>query len=243
MLPEIPGVTSGELVKFSISDVDNPSKKFEVMYNPTSFNESYKVEYNTPEAQGQGEQQSTYSRIGPQELNFEFLLDGTGASASSNGLGIAAPVPGADKIFKPIEVNDKIKEFLELCYLPDSDAHKPRELKLVWGPLVANVILISADIQYTLFKPDGKPLRARIKTTFRVQNSQEMIEARLKFKSSDLTHIREVEENQSLPLLTHKVYDDPQYYLQVARHNKLKHFRRLKTGESLSFPPLKNKTE
>jgi hypothetical protein len=37
-----------------------------------------------------------------------------------------------------------------------------------------------------------------------------------------------------------QIYGDPRYYLQVARFNGLKNYRRLAVGQELLFPPLKD---
>jgi nucleoid-associated protein YgaU len=59
--------------------------------------------------------------------------------------------------------------------------------------------------------------------------------------SPDLTHSVQVKDGDLLPLLTSQIYKDQNYYLQVAKVNKLKNFRKLKAGTTLVFPPISNK--
>jgi len=47
-----------------------------------------------------------------------------------------------------------------------------------------------------------------------------------------------VRDGDTLPLLCHRIYGDPGYYLDVARHNQLTDFRQLRPGAKLHFPPL-----
>lgn len=54
-----------------------------------------------------------------------------------------------------------------------------------------------------------------------------------------MTHIRKVTAGDSLPLMTHRIYGDPNYYLQVAKVNGLVNFRRLASNLDLRFPPLR----
>jgi nucleoid-associated protein YgaU len=42
-------------------------------------------------------------------------------------------------------------------------------------------------------------------------------------------------------LLTYQVYNNQNYYLQVAKVNKLKNFRKLAAGTTLVFPPIAKK--
>ncbi|MDX2246144.1 MAG: hypothetical protein SF052_05185 [Bacteroidia bacterium] len=251
MLPEIPGVTSGELKKFKIEAFNSskrtprnsPAKSFEVMFNPNSYSEKIQINFTPRQEPGNDSRRHVFNSIGPQDFQFEFLIDGTGASNSGNGLGVGAALPGSDKIFKPIKVEEKVKQFLDVCYVVEGKTHRPLYLILTWGVLVAHCVLKSADVNYTLFKPDGKPLRAKIKATFTKSMDDGLLERERRLSSPDLTHIRIAGENQNLPLMADTIYNDPSYYLQLARHNRLKHFRRLKTGQELQFPPLRNENE
>ena len=56
--------------------------------------------------------------------------------------------------------------------------------------------------------------------------------------SPDLTHLRDVRDGDTLPLLAYDIYGNAQLYLEVARVNKLVNFRRLRSASRLSFPPL-----
>jgi len=42
----------------------------------------------------------------------------------------------------------------------------------------------------------------------------------------------------TLDLIADNNYDDPSYYLQLARANRLKNFRKLKPGMRLILPPI-----
>ena len=64
------------------------------------------------------------------------------------------------------------------------------------------------------------------------------LEAESNKSSPDLTHVIEVRAGDTLPNLCNKVYNDPSYYMQVARVNNLSDFCRLVPGTRLVFPPL-----
>ena len=63
-------------------------------------------------------------------------------------------------------------------------------------------------------------------------------ERRENASSPDLTHLRDVRDGDTLPLLAYDIYGNAQLYLEVARVNKLVNFRRLRPASRLSFPPL-----
>lgn len=216
----------GELKKLKIEafkdlEYNEKADEFSVMFNPATYSQKYEVEYE--EAQGQGSTGSPqkFGKIKPQEYSFEFIFDGTGASG------------------EVIEVSDEIEKFLTVCGKEDGEIHRPFYLKITWGNLVSKCILKSADISYNLFKPDGYPLRAKVNASF-VENIDDVLRTAEEGKSSpDLSHYIVVTEGENLPLMTYKIYGDTQYYIDAAKINGLTNFRKLKTGTTLHFPPVK----
>ena len=98
--------------------------------------------------------------------------------------------------------------------------------------------LESMATQYTLFKPSGDPLRAKVDLGFTGFMSTKEAELVSNRSSPDLSHRIEVRQGDTLPLLCSRIYGDPLYYLDVARFNGLSDFRRLTPGAKLHFPPL-----
>jgi len=244
MLPEIPGVTSGELQKFKISSLDNKDDRssvkatFTAMFNPNTYGREVKVITNPQKKPGGESDLRVFNGLGPQSYNFEFLIDGTRASSPTLPGGAGLAIPGAEKIFEPIKVKKQVDEFMKVCYEIDGQKHRSNYLLLSWGHLNDVCLLEKADIKFTLFQPDGEPLRARINAVF-----HKITPETFKLRSADLTHARDVSEGDNLPLMSSNIYEDPKYYIQLAKANKLKNFRRLGTGKSLNFPPLRNVSE
>ncbi|MFN6944065.1 MAG: LysM peptidoglycan-binding domain-containing protein, partial [Cytophagaceae bacterium] len=117
--------------------------------------------------------------------------------------------------------------------------HQPPCIKLTWGTMDFKCKLKSMNINYTLFKPDGSPLRAKINLSF-VGTMDKESEEKLKSTSSpDLSHIRTVYEGDTLPLMCQKIYGDSSMYLKVAQVNNLVNFRNLEPGTEILFPPIR----
>jgi nucleoid-associated protein YgaU len=89
-----------------------------------------------------------------------------------------------------------------------------------------------------LFKPDGTPLRATARAKFKGFVEDDLRVAKENNSSSDLTHIREVKEGDTLPLMTFRIYGDSKYYLEVAKVNRITNFRKLTVGQKIFFPPI-----
>jgi nucleoid-associated protein YgaU len=93
-------------------------------------------------------------------------------------------------------------------------------------------------IAYKLFDPDGSPIRATCKVTFKGSVEENLRVATENAQSPDLTHYHLVKAGETLPLLCYDIYGDSRYYPAIARINKLLNFRKLKEGDELYFPPL-----
>ncbi len=195
---------------------------FIVMFNPNTYTQKHEVEYLDRQGQGDTGSPQVFGKIKPQEYTFEFLFDGTGTAAD------------------PVDVQTTVERFLTVAGKHDGEIHRPMYLKLSWGSLLSKCVLKSAEITYTLFKPDGRPLRGKVKAAF-AKNVEDALRVAEERKSSpDLTHIHLVKRGEHLSLLSQKYYGDPSHYLQIARYNTLKNYRRLELGEKLVFPAIKD---
>ena len=118
------------------------------------------------------------------------------------------------------------------------DIHRPFFLKICWGTLLFKCVLISLDIEYKLFKPDGTPVRAVAKCTFKGTIEEDLRKAKEKKKSPDVTHERLLKAGDKLSLMTYRIYNQQAYLLPVAAFNRLDGFRNISPGTKLHFPPV-----
>ena len=221
-------MATGELKKLLIEAYkdarysEKDSIGFEAMFNPEEYTLSYEIESDRTNGSGTSGSPQTFKKLKPQNLTLNFTIDGTGVTGET------------------VDVSDKIGNFLEVAYQYHGDKHKPRYLKVVWGTLIFKCVLKSANIAHTLFSPDGTPLRAKITAVFSGFMEDRLRTAHEDSSSPDLTHLRVVNDGDTLPLMTYRIYGDSKYYLQVAEVNGLTDFRKLKTGQQIYFPPLVN---
>ncbi len=248
----IPGLPTGELAKMTITAFRDANVSpgnllglFVVMFNPNKYSRRYANRLS--ERKGAGDHRHIQASMGAEteEMVFEFMLDGTGVAPE--GVALQVPLSPGSLVNQAINlsgalgpVEGMVRQFLSLTYEPNQESHEPPYLILAWGTLVFTCKLKSAEVEYTLFDPAGKPLRAKIAATFRRHDPPAIVQQLLNFRSPDLTRYHQVEAGESLPLLSQEVYADPAYYLLLARANKLKHFRNIPTGTSLRMPPLQS---
>ena len=201
-----------------------------VPVNPESYSQNYKVEYDLRRGHGQQGSDPKFKSTVPEELKLDFILDGTGTIHKYNN-------PNNEP------VQQQFTRFKDTVYSMNGNIHRPRFLKIFWGTLVFPCILTNMDVNYSLFDPEGQPLRAKLTCTFVNYVAQEERVARENKKSPDLTHIRLMEEGDRLDLLSNEIYNDSKYVLQLARANSLTSFRNVKTGLEITFPPFDNTEE
>ncbi len=194
---------------------------YSVMINPSSMKHDRSITYDKKQALGTSGAQLKYLKTPSETLRFEITIDCTGVVDSTK-----------TDLFKEMDDLEKI------VYDYDGEIHKPHFVQLIWGSQVFNGVMKSMNTTYTLFKPDGTPLRAKIAFTFSNYISVKKMEMRDAKKSPDLTHQTIVVEGENLPMLCNKYLNDSKFYIQVARFNDLNKFRKLMSGEKLIFPPV-----
>ncbi len=204
--------------------LEQKTAEFVLPINPEQYAQTLKVEYDVQPSQGAQGVEGRFKSSAPEELQLDFVFDGTDTAYGYAQAGLSVP--------------QQLDAFRDVVYDLQGEIHQPRYLKLVWKAFTFDCILTELKITYTLFDPEGMPLRAKLSCTFLNYKETER-RVREEGKSSpDLTHTRAVKDGDNLPLLTHEIYGAPDYYLEVALANDLTSFRSLRTGMTLVFPPL-----
>lgn len=200
-----------------------------VYINPEQYTHSYRILYNDTQAQGSPAGSPEYNRTPADEVQFQLIFDGTGV--------IPSPVPG-NTSYSDDGIVGQIDTFMKLALDYNGHIHSPNFIQLSWGTLLFNCRLSSLKMTYTLFKPDGTPLRAKADVTFVEYRNEQEIAKEANALSPDLTHLVTVKSGDTLPLLCYRIYGSSTYYSQVARVNGLPGFRELVPGMKILFPPL-----
>lgn len=201
------------------------SQKISVLINPNELSVDYQVEMKNFSPLGSTGYGKKFKGFRPAKISFDLIFDGTGA---------VAPQPSSFAL----DVVAQIKAVMDVVYTYEGDQHEPNIVQLVWGNLSYDARLERFSTKYTLFKANGRPLRATASLGFSSYKTIEQSKAEANQQSPDMSHIVVVQAGDTLPLLCQRVYGDSRYYAQVARFNKLVQFRVLPPGLRLHFPPL-----
>lgn len=225
----IPGL--GKLQKMTITalvsndktEQEDPSQRFEAMFNPASYSVVYRNRLRNDRTLTPGGKDAAHAGQEPTSFSVRLLLDGT---------GVMDVLPNENAGLLPGGVKRQVKRFLDICYAAIEAKHSPNRLRVRWGVVDFTGMMESVSINYTLFDQEGNPLRAELDITFRCDHEP------THFSSPDLTHVRRVRAGDTLPLMAREIYGSSRYYLLVAEVNGLDDFRNLQPGTELFFPPL-----
>lgn len=197
------------------------AEKYEVMFNPSSIAVKLQVDRDGNQADGATSAPMTFKRIKPQDYSFEFVIDGTGADGRAKK-----------------DVPEDVSKFLKTVYHLNGEEHQPRYLKILYGAVLLKCVLKSVDVNYNLFSPGGKPLRAKITAGFISCLDQDLSEMINNRSSPDMTHLRKTTASDKLIRMSNKIYKNNLLYVEVAKANKLNSFRHLPDGTEIFFPPI-----
>jgi Contractile injection system tube protein/LysM domain len=219
------------LSRLRISVLDNPTKYFEAMYNPTSYGKSFRNAYDKRQAINSTGSKQRFLVNESDQLKLKLILEGS-------------PVATAGLITLPFTSNsvaDQLANFLKIAQKMVGKRHKPNDLKISWGKMNFEGVLLSAEVTYTAFDRSGNPLRAEVDTVFEGKMKDP---AGIAIKNSpDLSHSYTVMDGDTLPAIADRYYGDADLHTLIATHNALDSLRRLKTGTILSIPPIPKEDE
>jgi len=208
---------------------EDTSLQFSTPINPESFTQTFKINADTSQGHGNPGTEAKYKSTEPEQLRLEFVLDGT---KTMEGYG------GDNKDYAGKPVHDQLEDLKNCVYNFDGKIHRPRFLIVTWGSEIKfKCILSNLDLNFTLFEPDGSPLRVKVNATFLAHKPREVLLAESRASSPDLTHYRKVTQGDRLDLLSNSIYNDSKYFMQLGKVNHLTTIRQIKPGTDLYFPP------
>jgi hypothetical protein len=219
-----------EKIKFTAFNEDFSVKanidSFILQYNPASISTGFSIVREDPPKSTGADTESKFKNIALPDINIDFTLDATGASPSL--------VESSEKI----DIAKRIEHFSQICFQISSEKHEPNYIKIEYGNFLFKCVFVSCDIQYTLFKSDGTPLRAVVKSKFKSQMSDKDFKKMIGLESPDVTHRRTVKDSDRLISMSNSIYNRNDLYQEVARFNELNSFRNIPTGTEIYFPSI-----
>jgi nucleoid-associated protein YgaU len=222
-----------ELVKLKIRPL-SPSKldEIEVLFNPSSYSISKSVTWSPPQSPS-GAEAATQRKVNAPTL--EFGGGGSRQLTLELFFDVTEPVKGK----KIDDVRDLTNQIVALTRI-ERDLKRPPTCEVSWGtapeksdfPFIGVVSNLTQN--FTLFRSNGKPVRAKLNVTF-----TEFLDPEKDQRQTDpeLT-TRLVKRGDTLSGIAADVYRDPKLWRIIAEANHLDDPRRLEIGRRLTIPKL-----
>jgi len=210
------------LQKAKIFRVDSPSKKVDCHFNPNDYSISRAIKWIRRTTGGGDVSKAEFAGGEAQDLSLKLLFDTTGTGA---------------------DVRDSYKALLEMAEIdqakknPQTRKGEPPVCQFQWGNYLSYTGVITKISQrFTMFKADGKPLRAEVEVTLS-QTPQER-QAQNPTTRTEPRKIWVVHEGQRLDWIAYQEYGDPAYWRHIAETNDLADPTDLHPGQVLKLVPL-----
>jgi nucleoid-associated protein YgaU len=118
------------------------------------------------------------------------------------------------------------------------DLHAPPPVEFTWGSLTFDGVLVRARQNYTMFRPDGIPVRARVQVSFKEFTNVGLEAKEIKRQTADYSRLHVVGQDETLPVIAQRYYQNPLLWRPIALHNDIDDPRALAIGARLLVPQL-----
>ncbi len=205
--------------KICIKDGPRKGTEIEVLFNPSEYSLETANNFNDTKTPGLDKPITQFlnglaGRL-TMELYFDTYTDGGGSDVTRK----------TDEIGKLLGIEE----------------HAPPEVEFRWGRMAFCGVVEKLTQRFTMFLPDGVPVRAKLSVTFKgVKALSEQLKDPRR-NSSDKTKRRTLTADSSIWLIAAKEYGDPRCWRLIARQNRVDDPGAIRPGTALVVPPLDTK--
>jgi len=233
------------------------TETIEALFNPSEISVSRSVNWETKKtvasrksgkklvkARGAKERtpvEQKFLSVKPATLQVELFFDTYEPHEDKWSLGkIATAFAVPTNPFQSTTATDVTVHTRKLTSLAkiQPESHEPPRCVLKWGGMIwFRGVLQDISIKYTMFMPNGTPVRATAGCTF-IEAETEAEYRKGELHSADVAKSRIVRRHDTLHSLAAEEYNDPGLWRHIAKANNIINPRRLKPGDTLIIPPL-----
>jgi hypothetical protein len=218
------------LVKAFLTRKDNPLLVVPFLFNPTELSVEKSNQFAEVNIPGLSSSLLQFvrgnSRTVSMDLFFDTYEQGTDVRLFTDRItgwdagSMFSNLPGAAKGLMDI----------------DSDLHAPPICIFMWGTFIFQCIIERVSKRFTLFLPQGIPVRATLSVTLKEYRKVETQVMDMSLESSDLTKRRVVTQGDSLWSIAAKEFGNTADWRLVAEANEIDNPRLLTPGQELVIP-------
>jgi nucleoid-associated protein YgaU len=209
-----------------------------VQFNPTQLAFSKGVQLGDIPIPGLDSSLIQFVRGQTETLSIDPFFDSTEGGMGANARSVT-------------ESSDQIYQLVKI----EPDSHAPPICEFIWNDKFPGAhisekfgnqkrnsftcLVESVRHQYTLFSPEGVPLRATVSVSLREYKTLDDQLARLNLNSPDRTQVHVLEAGETLSSIAGVHYRRPGQWRRIADANGIDDPRRLTPGTFLTVPPMR----
>jgi hypothetical protein len=189
------------------------------------------VKFNPTEYQLQ--KQNTFAEIGIPGLETPPIQFIRGASEKLSAELLVDTSDTLDDV--RVKYVNRLRKLLNI----QSELHAPPIVKLIWDTQIFRGVVESLSIAYTMFRPDGVPIRAKLSLALKEYRPVEVQVRERPTLSPDFEKSYMSQRGDTLASIAFQCYRDATVWREIARANQIRDPRRLEPGRVLRIPKLR----
>ena len=225
---DTPGhVKLGEATGYQAATLDiEGGASIKCWFNPTQYSVTRTNTWNVkqPAVGKKGAPKAQFGGGQPRELSLDLLFD-----ASDSTKDVRKEV--IEKLFEMMEPN------ASFASAQSKKSARPPIVTFTWGEVVLKAVAKSLNVQYTLFHPDGKPIRAAVKITL-MEVPQGGLDGQNPTTRGEVLRAHVVRDGDSLQSIAYTAYQDATRWRAIAEANGIDDPLSLERGRALAIPRL-----
>jgi len=209
-----------------------------VLFNPTELNFSKSAQIAEIGIPGIDAPILQFIRGQAEKLSVELFFDTTDTGMDASAVSVTT-------------LTDRFYGLVKM----ESESHAPPVCEFTWNPAAFpgvsllpvygnqqrhsfQCLLESVSQKFTLFSPQGVPLRATLSLVLREYRPLDQQLRELNLQSPDQTRVHVVQRGDTLSGIADQLYDSPAQWRLLATNNSITDPRRLVPGTVLEAPPV-----
>lgn len=205
---------------FSVSQ--SSSDIFTCQFNPENFRIGKKNVWKSATSTGQDSSALAFSGGQPQDMTIALTFDSTDTG---------------DPVFNQYATLRKLSRVDTNTRNSTTQLGAPSWVMVQWGSYMGFVAVITAlDEEYTFFKPDGTPLRAKVSVSLRQVAEDTSMSPQNPTSRSEPRRTWIVQEGQRIDWIAYTEYGDASAWRLIADENRIEDPFNLQAGQVLRIP-------
>ena len=202
-------------------------ERIPVMFNPEEYSVNRDINYANATIPGLSGPVLQFVSGNMQSLDMELFLD----TYEEHKVGSRVVNAAQD------DVRRLTRQITDLMNI-DGSTHAPPILLFTWASLSFTCVLARATQRFTMFLPDGTPVRARLQVSFHEFRNVDLEAKEVKRETADYTKRHVASQGETLSTIAAAAYGDPRLWRVIAIANSIDDPRDLDVGARLLLPSL-----